>query len=67
MMAAPNCYPQSDIRSMFRGPNGSIKTPAIVRNPELKSKELKEEKKPATKKPEKKDEIDYLCDAYCKT
>ena len=66
MMAAPNCYPQSDIRSMFRGPNGSIKTPAIVRNPELKSKELKEEKKPATKKPEKKDEIDYLCDAYCK-
>ena len=65
MMAAPapNCYSQSDIRSMFRGPNGSIKPPA---NAVTRKLELKEEKKPAAKKPEKKDEIDYLCDAYCK-
>jgi exodeoxyribonuclease V alpha subunit len=71
-MTTVAAYPLNDIRSMFRGPNGSIKTPAnsII---ELKSKESKEsnkekdEKKPAAyKKAEKKDEIDYLCDAYYK-
>ena len=66
MMAAPKCYPQSDIRSMFNKFNGNATVNTVTRNPELKSKELKEEKKPAAKKPKKRDEIDYLCDAYSK-
>ena len=60
-------YPPNDIRSMFRG---QPPVNAVTRNPEAISKEKKkpvqEEKKLAAKKPEKKDEIDHLCDAYCK-
>ena len=37
-------YPPNDIRSMFKGPNGSIKTPANIIT-ELKSKESKESNK----------------------
>jgi DNA polymerase III delta prime subunit len=63
--ASASAYPRNDIRSMFNSNDVSaIAIPTtIVAVPPIKEKETKP---PAKKVVEKKTEIDYLCDAYCK-
>jgi len=67
MMAA---YPRSDIRSIFNTVRPvTTPTTASVTTTTTMITEKKEKKQPtsaAVKKAEKKTEIDYLCDAYCK-
>jgi exodeoxyribonuclease V alpha subunit len=63
-----SAYPRNDIRSMFNTaitttitvPTSSKSKTSIVAVAPVK------ETKPSAKKVEKKTEIDYLCDAYCK-
>ena len=64
---AASAYPRNDIRSIFNTTNSSSssssssqKQTSIVAAAPIK------ETKPPAKKVEKKTEIDYLCDAYCK-
>ena len=61
-----SAYPRNDIRSMFNtksSSSSSSKSTTIVTAPPTKEKETKSQQ---AKKVEKKTEIDYLCDAYCK-
>lgn len=66
-----SAYPRNDIRSMFNtasdipiptSSRSSSKSTSVVVVAPIKEKETK----PPSKKVEKKTEIDYLCDAYCK-
>jgi DNA polymerase III delta prime subunit len=62
-----SAYPRNDIRSIFNTaitiPTSSkSKTSSVTIVAPIKEKETK----PPAKKVEKKTEIDYLCDAYCK-
>ena len=63
-------YPRSDIRSIFNTVRPvTTPTTASVTTTTTMITEKKEKKQPtsaAVKKAEKKTEIDYLCDAYCK-
>ena len=65
-VTASSAYPRNDIRSIFNTKSSSSSSEsksvvAVVVAP-IKEKETK----PPAKKVEKKTEIDYLCDAYCK-
>ena len=55
-------YPRNDIRCMFNTNSSSSSSVSAVAVAPIKEKETK----PPAKKVEKKTEIDYLCDAYCK-
>ena len=70
---AASTYPRNDIRSIFNTTSSSSSsssselksTVAVVDAPVVAP--VKERKpNPPAKKVEKKTEIDYLCDAYCK-
>lgn len=60
-------YPRNDIRSMFNTtvPTTKPRPVVTVTAAPIKEKETKPNL-PPTKKVEKKTEIEYLCDAYCK-
>jgi len=66
--ASASAYPRNDIRSMF---NTASATPTLnvpvapIKTKEKETKPTPQQSLPA-KKVEKKTEIDYLCDAYCK-
>jgi hypothetical protein len=68
---AASAYPRNDIRSIFNtnssssSSSSSQKQTSIVAAAPVAAPPIKETKPPA-KKVEKKTEIDYLCDAYCK-
>ena len=77
-MSTITAYPRNDIRSMFNAnrsssssslESNSLVSTAHPREP-LHSKDKKEKETkpnpPQAKKVEKKTEIDYLCDAYCR-
>ena len=58
-----SAYPRNDIRSIFNTtPSQKATSSVTVVVAPIKEKETK----PPAKKVEKKTEIDYLCDAYCK-
>lgn len=57
-----SAYPRNDIRSIFNTTPSQKATPIVAVVAPIKEKETK----PPAKKVEKKTEIDYLCDAYCK-
>ena len=59
-----SAYPRNDIRCMFNSASAAP-APSVVAVAPIKTKE-KETKPQQAKKVEKKTEIDYLCDAYCK-
>jgi ATP-dependent exoDNAse (exonuclease V) alpha subunit len=59
-----SAYPRNDIRSMFNSASAAPSLSVVAVAP-IKTKE-KETKSQQAKKVEKKTEIDYLCDAYCK-
>ena len=59
-----SAYPRNDIRCMFNSASAAP-APSVVAVAPIKTKE-KETKSQQAKKVEKKTEIDYLCDAYCK-
>ena len=63
-------YPRNDIRSMFNTGSPNVAVAPVKTNGTEKEKETKPKPKPQqslpAKKVEKKTEIDYLCDAYCK-
>lgn len=68
---AASAYPRNDIRSIFNTKSSSsssssseLKT-TVIAAPVVAPPPVKETK-PPVKKVEKKTEIDYLCDAYCK-
>jgi exodeoxyribonuclease V alpha subunit len=61
-VTASSAYPRNDIRSIFNTKSSESKSVVAVVAP-VKEKETKP---PAKKVVEKKTEIDYLCDAYCK-
>lgn len=68
---AASAYPRNDIRSIFNTKSSSsssssseLKT-TVIAAPVVAPPPIKETK-PPVKKVEKKTEIDYLCDAYCK-
>ena len=60
-VTASSAYPRNDIRSIFNTKSSSSESKSIV----VVVAPVKETKPPA-KKVEKKTEIDYLCDTYCK-
>ena len=77
LMTTVTVYPRNDIRSMFKTnassslssleSNSLVSTAPPHAHTPLHSKDKnKKEKKSPTKKIEKKTEIDYLCDTYCK-
>jgi DNA polymerase III delta prime subunit len=57
---AASAYPRNDIRSIFNTTPSQKATSSVAVVAPVK------ETKPLAKKVEKKTEIDYLCDAYCK-
>lgn len=62
---AASVYPRNDIRCMFNtksSSSSSSESKSVVAVAPTKEKESK----PPSKKVEKKTEVDYLCDAYCK-
>ena len=62
-------YPRSDIRSIFNNVRPVTTPTSMSTSTTTTITEKKEKKQPtaaAVKKAEKKTEIDYLCDAYCK-
>ena len=61
MTTTNTAYPRNDIRSIFNTKSSSSESKSIV----VVVAPVKETKPPA-KKVEKKTEIDYLCDTYCK-
>ena len=71
---AASAYPRNDVRCMFNAKSSSSSSSSsssLSSESESKSKSVVavapvKETKPPAKKVEKKTEIDYLCDAYCK-
>ena len=60
-------YPRNDIRSIFNTKSSSSsKTTSSSESKSVVAVAPIKETKPPAKKVEKKTEIDYLCDAYCK-
>ena len=64
-----SAYPRNDIRCMFNSASAAP-APSVVAVAPIKTKEKETKPTPQpilpVKKVEKKTEIDYLCDAYCK-
>ena len=70
---AASAYPRNDVRCLFnaKSSSSSSSSSSSESKPKPKSKSIVavapvKETKPPAKKVEKKTEIDYLCDAYCK-
>ena len=69
---APSAYPRNDIRCMFNSasaapaPSVAAVAPIKTNGKEKKTKTNPQPILPVKKVVEKKTEIDYLCDAYCK-
>lgn len=66
MTTTNTAYPRNDIRSMFNTTQMSSKTTSSKLKTSIVAVAPVKETKPPAKKIEKKTEIDYLCDAYCK-
>ena len=62
---AASAYPRNDIRSIFNTKSSSSSSSESISVVAVVAP-IKETKPPPAKKVEKKTEIDYLCDAYCK-
>jgi len=65
-MTTISAYPRNDIRSMLFNAKSSSSSSSELRSVVAVTVAPVKEIKPQAKKVEKKTEIDYLCDAYCK-
>ena len=65
-MTTISAYPRNDIRSMLFNAKSSSSSSSELRSVVAVTVAPDKEIKPQAKKVEKKTEIDYLCDAYCK-